>query len=360
LQQNQDLTDYGDNMQVLLIDDSQINLTLLEHLIRNIPQCHSISFLDPIRAIEWCHQYEPDLVITDYMMPVMNGIAFSYEFRRIVGCETIPILMVTANHEIAIRHEALIGGVTDFLNKPLDNIEFLARVKNMLGLRQSHKQLAYQAVGLEEEIRKATAEIIAREQETIYCLARAAEFRDPETGHHIQRMSRYAEQIARCLGLSLEQQTLISVAAPMHDIGKIGIPDAILLKPDKLTPEEFKVMQQHALIGYDLLKSCQSPILKAAAEIAYSHHEKFDGSGYPRGLVTENIPLFGRIIAIADVFDALTSVRPYKRAWTIEEAFQFLQSESGKHFDPSCLEAFFSDWDAILAIKNLAAIDSDD
>ncbi len=338
-------------MQVLLIDDTQINLTLLEHLIRNIPQCHSISFLDPIRAIEWCHQHEPDLVITDYMMPVMNGIAFSYEFRRIAGCETIPVLMVTANHEIAVRHEALVGGVTDFLNKPMDNIEFLARVKNMLSLRQSHRQLAHQATGLEEEIRKATAEIIAREQETIYCLARAAEFRDPETSVHIQRMSRYAEQIARCLGLSLEQQALIFAAAPMHDIGKLGIPDAILLKPDKLTPEEFKIMQQHASIGYDLLQSCQSPILKAAAEIAYTHHEKFDGSGYPRSLVAEDIPLSGRIIAVADVFDALTSVRPYKSAWTNEETCQLLQSQRGKHFDPDCLDAFFSDWDAILAIK---------
>lgn len=345
-------------MQILLLDDTQINLTLLEHLIRNIPQCHPIGFLDPIQAIEWCHQHEPDLVITDYMMPIMDGIAFSYQFRRIPGCETVPILMITANHEVTVRHEALVGGVTDFLNKPLDNIEFLARAKNMLSLRQSHKQLAHQAVALAEEIHKATAKIAAREQETIYCLARAAEFRDPETGDHIQRMSCYAQQIARCLGLSLEQQSVISVAAPMHDIGKIGIPDAILLKPDKLTPEELKVMQQHPLIGYDLLKSCQSPILKAAAEIAYTHHEKFDGSGYPRGLASQNIPLFGRIIAIADVFDALTSVRPYKHAWTTEEARQFLQSESGTHFDPVCLEAFFSDWDAVLVIQKLGSGES--
>lgn len=339
-------------MRVLIIDDVQLNLTLLQHLIKKFPDCESIGFLEPLLAIAWCQNNQPDLVVVDYMMPVLDGIQFSREFRAISGCEEIPLLMVTANYETSVRHEALAAGVTDFLNKPLDNAEFLARTKNMLALRKSHKQLADHAAWLAEEVRKATAEIEAREQETIFCLARAAEYRDPETGAHIQRMAYYSRHIACQLGLSAKQQKLLLEAAPMHDIGKMGTPDLILLKPDKLTPAEFAIMKQHAVIGYEVLNASNSPLLKVAAEIAYTHHEKFDGSGYPRGLKGYDIPLFGRIVAIADVFDALTSERPYKKAWAIEPAKQLLQEGKEAHFDPDCVEAFFADWDAVMAIKN--------
>lgn len=332
-------------MRVLVVDDAQMNVTLLRHLIRKLPDCESFGFINPAEAVEWCREHEPDLVVVDYMMSEMDGIEFTRQFRMLAGCEDIPVLMITANHETAVRHQALGGGVTDFLTKPVDNVEFLARAKNMLALRRSYKHLA-------SEVRNATAEIVAREQETIFCLSRAAEYRDPETGAHIQRMSHYSRHIARCLGLSMEQQDLLLEAAPMHDIGKVGTPDLVLLKPGRLTEEEFAVMKQHAVIGYEILNASNSPLLKVAAEIARTHHEKFDGSGYPCGLKGDDIPLFGRIVAVADVFDALTSERPYKKAWDIDKALQMLRDGAGSHFDPACVEAFLTDWDAVLEIKN--------
>jgi putative two-component system response regulator len=337
-------------MRVLVIDDAQMNVTLLRHLIRKLPDCESFGFLYPIEALGWCRENEPDLVVVDYMMGDMDGIQFTQQFRAIPGYEDIPVLMITANHETSVRHQALGSGVTDFLTKPVDNEEFLARAKNMLALRKSYKHLA-------EEVRKATVEIVSREQETIFCLARAAEYRDPETGAHIQRMSHYSRHIACRMGLSVAQQDLLLEAAPMHDIGKVGTPDMILLKPGKLTEEEFAVMKQHAVIGYEILNASNSPLLKIAAEIAHTHHEKFDGSGYPNGLAGETIPLFGRIVAVADVFDALTSERPYKKAWATEKAKQLLLEGAGTHFDPVCVEAFFTDWDAVMEIKGRFADD---
>ncbi len=339
-------------MRILLIDDTELNITLLQHLIKKIPEYESVAFTNPIKALDWCRDHEPDLVVVDYMMPEMDGIQFTQQFRGFANYEDIPVLMITANNEISVRHKALMSGVTDFLNKPLDNSEFVARARNMLALRQSQKKLIDRAAWLADEVRKATAKIREQEQETIFCLAKAAEYRDPETGAHIQRMAHYSQHIARILGLSEQQQEELLEAAPMHDIGKVGIADAILLKPGKLTPEEFELMKQHAVIGYELLSKSSSPLLKVAAEIAHTHHEKFDGSGYPRKLVGEDIPLYGRIVAVADVFDALTSARPYKRAWSIEEATQLLRDGSGKHFDPACVDAFFSEFDEILSIKN--------
>ncbi|MFA6121521.1 MAG: HD domain-containing phosphohydrolase [Sideroxydans sp.] len=337
-------------MKVVIIDDVLINVTLLQHLVKKLPDCEPVGFTDPLTALAWCLDNDPDLVVVDYMMPQLNGVELTQKFRE--RYPDTPVLMVTANHEIELRYDALQHGVTDFLTKPLDNAEFLARAKNMLTLRKSHRLLEDRALQLADEVRKATAKIVAQERETIICLAKAAEYRDPETGAHIQRMAHYSRHIARVLGLSIEQQELILDAAPMHDIGKVGTPDLILLKPGKLTPEEFSIMKQHAVIGYEVLSTSSSPMLKVAAEIAHTHHEKFDGSGYPQGLKGAEIPLFGRIVAVADVFDALTSERPYKQAWSIEQASEMLREGMGKHFDPSCVAAFFTDFDDILAIKN--------
>lgn len=201
-------------------------------------------------------------------------------------------------------------------------------------------------------MRKATAAIRAREQELLYRMSRAAEFRDPETGAHIQRMAHYSQLIAAKLGLSEEEQTLILQAAPMHDVGKIGIPDYILLKPGALSPEEFAVMKKHAEHGFELLRGSESAVLQAAATIALAHHEKFDGSGYPHGVAGEAIPLFGRIVAVADVFDALTSERPYKKAWSIERSIDYLRDSAGSHFDPACVEAFLACRDDFLKIHH--------
>lgn len=215
-------------MKVVIIDDTQLIVTLLQYLVRKLPDCEPICFTDPVAALDWCLANEPDLVVVDFMMPHLSGTELVERFR--VVHPDIPVLMVTANHERELRHQALQIGVNDFLNKPLDNTEFLARTKNMLALRASHKKLNSHAAWLADEVRKATAMIVAQERETIFCLARAAEYRDPETGAHILRMAHYSHHIARCMGLPVEQQELLLEAAPMHDIGKVGTPDLILLK----------------------------------------------------------------------------------------------------------------------------------
>lgn len=340
-------------MNVLVLDDAQINVTLLCLLLKKIDKCKSVSFSEPEAALAWCTSNVPDLIMVDYMMPDMNGIEFIRRFRELDGCHDIPVLMITANNELELRYQALDAGVNDFLIKPIDKIEFLARTRNMLALRKSQRFLEDKAIWLDESVKKATAEILERERETIFRLSKAAESRDPETGAHIVRMANYSKIIAEQLGLSAADQQLILETAPMHDVGKVGIPDSILLKPGKLTADEFSVMKQHTRLGYEILAGSSSNLLTAGAEIALAHHEKFDGSGYPNGLAGENIPLFARIVAVADVFDALTSERPYKKAWDNEQALAHLREGAGKHFDPLCVDAFFAGWDKILEIKNL-------
>lgn len=339
-------------MRILLVDDTELNITLLQHLIKKIPDYESIAFTNPIQALEWCRENEPDLVVVDYIMPEMSGIQFTQQFRGFVSCEDIPVLMITSAEDTTARQNALLNGVTDFLNKPLDNSEFVARARNMLALRQSQKKLSNHSNWLAEEICKATTQIKAQELETILYLAKTIEYRDHRTGTHIQRVAHYAKHIAHMLGLSVQEQDLLFKATLMHDIGNVGIIKSVLLKTGKLIKEEFNLIKQHTSIGYKLLNESNSPLLQLAAEIAYTHHEKFDGSGYPQGLSGADIPLSGRIVAIADVFDALTSTRPYKNAWTIDDACQFLRDHSGAHFDAICVEAFFSEFNEILSIKN--------
>ena len=336
--------------RVAIVDDNDINLALLKAWVVKAGDCEPILFHDSSKGLAWCIENRPDLLIVDYMMPVLDGLQFITRFRAEPGCEEIPVLMITANDGKDVRYEALQIGATDFLTKPVDRVEFAARVKNMLALGNSRKKLADKAAWLAEEVRKATAAVHAREQELLYRMSRAAEFRDPETGAHIQRMAHYSRLIAAQLGLTAEEQTLILQAAPMHDVGKIGIPDYILLKPSSLRPEEFAVMKTHAELGHELLRGSESTVLQAAATIAVSHHEKFDGSGYPYATAGYAIPLFGRIVAVADVFDALTSERPYKKAWSLERSVDYLRDGKGGHFDPQCVDAFLACWDDVLKI----------
>ena len=336
--------------RVLIVDDNATNLTLFRHLLKKLDDIHSECFADPIEAIEWCKMNEPDLVLLDYMMPMMNGLEFIQQFRAMDGYKDIPLIMVTADTESNVRQRALEMGAHDFLNKPIDKMELLARVKNLLMLRETQLALADRAAWLAIEIKKATAESRAREKEMVIRLSRAAEHRDPETGQHLLRMANYSRLIACELGLSEAEQELILEAAPMHDIGKVATPDAILLKQGKLTDDEFSIMKQHAATGYSILSGSDSLLIRTAATMALSHHEKFDGTGYPKNLKGEEIPLFGRIIAVADVFDALTSARPYKKAWKLEDAVQFLKDQSEKHFDPKCVSAFLNAWEDVLTI----------
>lgn len=338
-------------MKVVIVDDTHINLVLMSRLMEKLEDVTTVAFQSAREALAWCRANPYDLLILDYMMPEINGLEFIGQLDPDPRARP-PVLMVTASQDVEIRHRALENGANDFLIKPIDKVEFLARTRNMLELRRATLALQSRASWLASEVSKATAELRAREQETILLLCRASEYRDPETGAHIQRMAHYSCLIAAELGMSNEEQERILNAAPMHDIGKVGTPDHILLKPGRLNPEEMEVMRQHALIGYNILKSSEAAMLQLAAEIAYSHHERYDGTGYPNGLKGEAIPLAGRIVAVADVFDALTNVRPYKQAWTLEAAKAFLVENSGTHFDPKCVEALLKRWPAVLEIRD--------
>ena len=346
-------------MHIVTIDDVEANLLLLQHFIGQLGGAHEVrAYTDPRQALAHCEAQLPDLVITDYMMPELDGVALIRALRALPGRADVPVLMVTANDELDVRYRALEAGANDFLTKPLDRVEFSARLRNMLALRASQKRLEDHASWLAEEVFKATEEVRRRERETIVRLSRAAEFRDPETGGHIQRMAHYSWLIAVRLGLPLEQQQLLLEAAPMHDVGKVGIPDHILLKPGRLEPAEMEIMKQHAAKGHQILKGSSSPLLQMAAVIALTHHEKYDGSGYPHGLRGTTIPQVGRIVAVADVFDALTSARPYKPAWEVDRAVAFLREQSGRHFDPQCVDVFLDRFDEVLAVRQ-RFLDSD-
>lgn len=336
---------------VLIVDDTEINLILFAALVKKLDDCVPHTFAHARDALAWVQDNDPDLLIVDYMMPDMDGLEFIRSLREMPGRDAVPIVMITANDQKQLRYRALDLGANDFLTKPVDKVEFLARTRNMLQVSDARKQLADRASWLADEVRKATAEILARERETVFRLCKAAEYRDPETGAHILRMAHYSQLIARGLGLSIDDQELLLEAAPMHDIGKVGIADKILLKPGRLDAEEFEVMKQHAIYGHELLHGSSSKVLQAGAEIARGHHEKFDGSGYPGGIAGSDIPIFSRIVAVADVFDALTSERPYKKAWTLEAAVDFLVQGSGSHFDPQCVQAFLNAWDDVMEIR---------
>lgn len=339
------------NQRVLIVDDTDVNLRMLGTLVKRLAPAQAHGFTDPLLALEFVRHTPVDLAVVDFMMPEMDGLEFIRQFRAIPGLQTIPVLMVTANDERAVRYRALESGADDFLSKPVDPVEFLARAKNLLKLSDATRRLTDQAAWLAESVRIATQEVRARERETVVCLAKAAEHRDADTGMHILRMSHYSRLIARELRLPAPDQELLFDAAAMHDIGKVAIPDRLLLKPGKLDPEELALMRSHAALGYDLLKGSSSLLLQAGAAIALGHHEKYDGSGYPQGLKGQDIPIFSRIVAVADVFDALSSARPYKHAWTLEEAANYLREGRGAHFDPQCVDAFLGAWPEVLEIQ---------
>jgi len=293
-----------------------------------------------VDAVVWATRHIADLVLIDYMMPEMNGIELAKRLRALPGYEHVPIMMVTAHDDRKVRYDALDAGVTDFLIKPVDARECMARCRNLLTLRRQQLALEDKRRLLEGMVEEATREVRDREKETLMRLARAGEFRDEETGYHLVRMARYSRLIADTIGLEREEAETIELAAPLHDIGKIGIPDQILLKKDRLDGMEWDTMRSHPLIGHEILKGSASKYVRMGALIALGHHEKYDGSGYPNGLVSDHIALCARVVAVADVYDALTSARPYKKAWSSEEAFEFLRQQRGKHFDPHLVDAF--------------------
>jgi two-component system response regulator RpfG len=326
---------------VMVVDDQSTGRAILEQVVRSLDERVSVEgFGRPVDAVLWATRHIADLVVIDYMMPEMNGIELAKRLRALPGYEHVPIMMVTAHDDRKVRYDALDAGVTDFLIKPVDARECMARCRNLLTLRRQQLALEDKRRLLEGMVEEATREVRDREKETLMRLARAGEFRDEETGYHLVRMSHYSRLIADTIGLEREEAETIELAAPLHDIGKIGIPDQILLKKDRLDGMEWDTMRSHPLIGHEILKGSASKYVRMGSLIALGHHEKYDGSGYPNGLVSDHIALCARIVAVADVYDALTSARPYKKAWNSEEAFAFLRQQRGKHFDPHLVDAF--------------------
>ena len=338
---------------VMVVDDQTTGRAILEQVVRSLDARVAVEgFVRPVDAVVWATRHVADLVLVDYMMPDMDGIEFVKRLRALPGYEHVPIVMVTVHDDRKVRYAALDAGITDFLTKPVDARECLARCRNLLTLRRQQLALEDRKRLLESMVEEATQEIREREKETLLRLARAGEFRDAETGYHLIRMARYSRLIANAIGLERDEAETIELAAPLHDIGKIGIPDHILLKPGRLDEQEWNTMRTHPVIGHEILKGSASKYVRMGALIALGHHERFDGLGYPNGLVGEHIALCARVVAVADVYDALTSVRPYKKAWASEDAFEYVRSQRGKHLDPRLVDAFIGVGDAVQRVQH--------
>jgi two-component system response regulator RpfG len=337
--------------KVLIVDDESTGRTILAKIIQQAEDDVSVDAFDnPLEALDWLDYNHPDLIITDYRMPDMNGIELIKQIRSKSACQDIPIMMITVVSEKSVRYDALDAGATAFLTRPIDQIECRTSCRNLLKLHEQQSIIQDRADWLARQVEVATQQIVSRERETLLRLAKAGEYRDEATGNHVVRMAKYSRQIAEALGLSERECDEIEYAAPMHDIGKIGIQDSILLKPGKFGSEEWVTMQQHTLIGHAILSNSQSRYIQTGSVIALNHHERFDGSGYPNGISGKDIPLVARIVAVADVYDALISPRPYKNAWTANDAQDYLHKHVGTQFDPICVEAFFERLDAIDSI----------
>jgi len=345
----------------LVVDDQSTGRKILAEIIHSTESgLKVITCSDPREALAHVRQHPPDLVLTDYRMPEMNGVEFIRRVRATPGCADVPIVMITVVGDRSVRYDALNAGATDFLMRPLDQIECRSRCRNLLTLRKQQCIIQDRAEWLEKQVKIATHQVLLRERETLLRLAKAGEYRDEDTGNHILRMARYSRLIAEYLGLPGADCDEIEFAAPMHDIGKIGVPDHILLKQGKLTAEEWELMKQHTTIGQSILSGSESRYIQMGSVIALNHHEKFDGSGYPNGLAGEAIPLQARIVAVADVYDALRSRRPYKPGWSREEAAAYIADQAGKHFDPACVEAFLCQLERVYEIEDSLTFLSDE
>ncbi len=328
---------------ILVVDDTPENIDILVGIL-GVDYKIKVA-IDGQKALNLAAKTNPDLILLDVMMPGMNGYEVCQKLKQDPLTNHIPVIFVTAMSEATDEAKGFeIGGV-DYITKPVSPPVVKARVKTHLALFNSKRLL-------EDEVKERTRDLEKTRFEIIRRLGRAAEYKDNETGLHVVRMSHFSWALARQLGMPEKYGELIYHAAAMHDVGKIGTPDAILKKPGKLDDEEWEIMKQHAVIGAEIIGEHDDPLLKMAQKIALTHHEKWDGTGYPLGLKGEDIPLEGRIAAIADVFDALTSVRPYKKAWTVEAAMELIENESGKHFDPNLVTNFKQICDEITSIRD--------
>jgi putative two-component system response regulator len=356
--------------RILIVDDELGNVLVLKQLLEDAGYRNLRFTTDPTEVEALCRAFRPDLVLLDLRMPVLDGFAVMQRLSRLNDPDDdVPILVLTADVSQKSKRAALEGGAKDFVTKPFDHAEVLARVGNLLDTRSLQVQLRRHNEFLEDKVRERTAELtqaIGRlelaeqdrrlaQEETIHRLSLAAEFRDDETSRHIERMSRYCAILAARAGKDERESELLRIASKMHDIGKLAIPDAILLKPGKLTTAEFETMKRHAEIGYQIMEGSRSELANVGGMLAWTHHEKVDGTGYPRGLRGDEIPLEGRIAAIADVFDALTTDRIYRRAFSLPDALSIMRTGRGTHFDTDLLDLFLESLDAVLATKEQLA-----
>ncbi len=350
--------------RILIVDDELINRKVLEGLLK--ARGHECVSAENGPAALKLLDKSIALVLLDIMMPGMDGFSVVRAIRQMPEYADLPIVMVTALSAREDRLRAVEAGANDFVAKPIDATELGVRMTSLLRMKNYHDELKNYQAHLQQMVAEKTSALrsallalenarqatVQAHMETIHKLSAAAEYKDEDTGSHIMRMSRYCELIARARGLNEDDVELILNSSPMHDIGKMGIPDAILLKPGKLDGDEWEIMRGHTLIGARILSGGSSKFLEAGAEIALSHHEKWDGSGYPNHLAGENIPLFGRICAVADVFDALTSRRPYKMALPNQRSLEIMSKGRGSHFDPDLYDLFLANYDEVLKIQN--------
>ena len=367
------IRDTNKDAKIMIVDDEPLNnMTFRQHL-KGDGYHNFVTTEDPRKALTLVRQEQPDVLLLDIHMPEITGL----DIMRVMGLDPslqhIPVLILTASTDPHVRRKALELGASDFLTKPVDPNELLPRVRNAIILKSHYDMVANEAARLEQQVERRTRQLEATRQQLIVSLARAAEHRDNDTGNHVIRVGRYAGIIASAMGYPQEKLVMFEQAAQLHDVGKIGIPDSILFKPGKLEPDQYELMKRHCAIGKQIIEPISekewailkthtrrgesllhvrsSPLLMLAARIAQTHHEKWDGSGYPLGLAGEDIPLEGRIVAVADVFDALSSARPYKKPFSREKCFSILQEGRGSHFDPQVLDAFFSRSEEIVEIQ---------
>jgi putative two-component system response regulator len=326
--------------RILVVDDQETNVRLLDRVLRREGYTEVLGSTDPCAVVENFDTLDPDILLLDLQMPGMDGFQVMQRLAaERPATEFLPIIVITADLSEEAKQGALSRGARDFLTKPFDFTEVVLRIRNLLEMRMLYRRLQEQNLGLEARVRERTAELEQAQQEILERLARAAEYRDDDTGHHTRRVGDSAAAVARELGLPDRDAELLRRASHLHDVGKIGIPDTILLKPGRLTPGELDVMQGHTSIGAELLSGGHSELIQLAETIARTHHERWDGEGYG-GLAGEEIPLPGRIVAVVDVFDALTHARTYKRAWSVAEAVTELSEQRGRQFDPEVVDAF--------------------
>ncbi len=342
---------------ILIVDDIQTNLNVLERVLQ-LNHYNTFTALDGTTALKLVTEKKPDLILLDVMMPDMTGFEVCDQLKRSPETQSIPIIFLTSKNDPEDIVEGFKLGAVDYIPKPFNSAELLSRIRTHTELKKLQTRLEQAVADRTKELYETLDELKSTHYklqeayfEIIKRLARAADYRDNETGMHISRMSHYTNILAKAAGLDDEQCHQLYRSSAMHDVGKIGIPDAILLKPGKLDKAEFDIMKTHTVIGGKLLSDIDSDLCHLAEKIAMTHHEKWNGKGYPEGLSGEDIPIEGRIVAIADVFDALTSDRPYKKAWSVEDAIQLLIQEKGEHFDPKLVDIFIENLPKILEVK---------